>query len=160
MAVDTKTVKGRREVSYESFDALLADAERMASVDVNTIGNWSLGQILRHLAKAINTTIDGVDFRAPWPLRFLGRIFLKKRLLANGIPSGFRIPARAKRHFQPEEVDAVVALEVLREAVKRINTEPNRAPHPFLGQLSRVESDLFQLRHAEMHMSFVVPAGG
>ena len=29
MAVDTKTVSGRRELTYQNYDELLADAERL-----------------------------------------------------------------------------------------------------------------------------------
>ncbi|MGE0379081.1 MAG: DUF1569 domain-containing protein, partial [Planctomycetaceae bacterium] len=50
MAVQTKSVAGRRTVSYQSYEDLLADAEEMAHGVVQTLGNWSLGQIFKHLA--------------------------------------------------------------------------------------------------------------
>lgn len=52
MLLDTKKVTGRRLVRIESFDELLADAERHAAVPTRTLSNWSVGQIYKHLAKA------------------------------------------------------------------------------------------------------------
>ena len=51
--MNTKAVTGRREVHYDTFDDALADAERLAAGDVRTLGNWSYGQILKHLAMAV-----------------------------------------------------------------------------------------------------------
>ena len=58
MTVDTKKVTQRREVRYDSYDDLLSDAEHLASGDVQTVGNWTLGQIFQHLAKTLNSSID------------------------------------------------------------------------------------------------------
>ena len=60
--VNTKTVTGRRELRYDNYDELLADAERLAGKEVRTLGNWSYGQILRHLARSIDAMIDGAPF--------------------------------------------------------------------------------------------------
>ncbi len=42
MAVNTRDVTDRREVHYESFHDLLADAEALSQGDVLTLGNWSI----------------------------------------------------------------------------------------------------------------------
>ena len=41
MAVETMTVPGRCELTYQNYDELLADVERLASVPCRTVGNWS-----------------------------------------------------------------------------------------------------------------------
>ncbi len=48
-------------------------------------------------------------------------------------------------------------LELLRNAVKRLSETAERAPHGGFGRITNEEWDAFQLRHSEMHMSFIVP---
>ena len=69
MTVDTKKVAQRREVHYDSYDDLLADAERLVSGDVQTVGNWTLGQIFKHLAQTLNSSIDGTNMKFPWLMK-------------------------------------------------------------------------------------------
>ncbi|MCA9074649.1 MAG: DUF1569 domain-containing protein [Planctomycetaceae bacterium] len=158
MTVQTKSVKGRRTVQYESFDDLLEDAEAMAHSVVETKGNWSLGQIFQHLASALESTIDGFSFKAPLHIRLVAP-FLKKRFITKGIPPGFKLPASAQEQLVPAAtVSTAEALDALRLAVSRSESESKRSPHPVFGRLTKQESDQLQLRHAEMHMSFVVPA--
>ena len=69
MTVKTKQVTGRRTLNYATLDDLLQDAEQLAESDITMLGNWSLGQILRHLAMTMNNTFDGFPFSAPSPRR-------------------------------------------------------------------------------------------
>ena len=100
-AVNTKQVVGRRALHFDSFDDLLADAEQMASVKTKTLGNWSLGQILKHLAIAINTMIDGSDFMMPAPIRFVMRLLMKKKMLRQTLSPGFKLPEKVRRQIHP-----------------------------------------------------------
>ena len=161
MTVDTKQVANRREVSYQSYDDLLADAESLAAQDVELLGNWSFPQILEHLGIALEGSIDGIPIRAPWPMRTFAKLFLKKKLLNGGIDPGFQIPDSAKAAVYPNESKTLdEALDHLRYAVNRCKTEPTRGNHPLFDTIAPEEWDLWNLRHAEMHMSFVLPASG
>jgi hypothetical protein len=155
MTVDTKKVKDRRTVHYESFDDLLADAERLAAGDVHTLGNWSYGQILKHVAKSLDASIDGVGFMLPAPLRLVMKTFMKRRFLTKPLPTGFK----TTKSFLPDETSVDDGLAALRAAIARQSHETERALHPAFGRISSQDWDLFNLRHAEMHMSFVKPAG-
>ena len=155
MSIATKKVKGRRTVRYESLDDLLADAEQMAGGDVQLLGNWSLGQILKHIAMALDSSIDGFDFSMPAPVRFVMAILMKKKYLTKSLPPGFKAPDK----FTPAETSAEEGLAALREAVDRQRREPKRVPHPGFGKFTNKEWDNFHFRHAEMHMSFVIPKG-
>jgi Protein of unknown function (DUF1569) len=155
MTVNTKKVKDRRAVHYESFDDLLADAERLAAGDVHTLGNWSYGQILKHVAKSLDSSIDGVGFMLPGPVRLVMKMFMKRRFLTKPLPSGFK----TTKAFLPAETSVEDGLAALRAAIARQSRETERALHPAFGRISRQEWDQFNLRHAEMHMSFVVPGG-
>ncbi len=158
MTVQTKSVAGRRTVSYQSYDDLLADAEEMAHGVVQTLGNWSLGQIFKHLAAAMEGSIDGIPFQMPLLMRLMAPL-LKRKFLTKPLPSGFQIASNARAAMEPDAtVSTAEALDALRYAVSRCQSETDRAAHPLFGRLSREEWDQFNLRHAEMHMSFVAPA--
>jgi hypothetical protein len=152
--MSTATVS-RRPVHYDSFDEVLADAQRAVRDNAGTTGNWSLGRILEHLAIGNEKSIDGFGFMAPLPVRMVAGMFLKKRLLAHGLKPGFRLPKRAEQILVPEEIDPNDALDHLRRSVQRLQTETKRSPHPFLGRMVVDESNRMNLRHAELHMSFV-----
>lgn len=159
MAVDTKSVTGRREVVYRSYDELLADAERLAGEETKVVGNWSFAQILEHLGIALEASIDGVPLRAPFYLRTMAKLFMKKKLLNGPLTPGFQIPDSAKPAIYPREDKSLEdALAHLRRGVERCKNESARANHPLFDTLSREDWDKWNLRHAEMHMSFVLPA--
>lgn len=148
----------RRTVKYRGYEMILEDAETIAGGNYVTVGNWSFGQILDHLAKSFHASIDGVGFQLPWLARVCATCFLKGRFLNKTIPSGFQIPSTSSDRFAPgASVTVEEGLSRLRHAVHRCKSEKNRAPHPLFGRLPAAEWDRFSLRHAELHMSFVVP---
>jgi len=158
MSVDTKTVENRRQVKYSSYDDLLDDAKRLASGPTKTIGNWSFPQIVKHLGISLEGSIDGIDAKAPLPMRIVAKLFMKTKLLNNPLSPGFQIPSNIKSKFYPPDSTTVEeALDHLQRGVARCKSESQRASHPLFDHLSREEWDLFSLRHAEMHMSFVMP---
>ena len=160
MTVNTKKVADRREVHYNSLDDMLADAERLASGNVRTLGNWSLGQIFKHLAAALHSSIDGTDMKFPWLMKKIFNLIMnKEKMLREPLSPGFKIPKQGEAQFFPDPgASTEDGLAALRAAVGRCQTESSRAEHPAFGQLTHEEWDKFHLRHAEMHMSFAVPA--
>ncbi|HUY91079.1 MAG TPA: DUF1569 domain-containing protein [Pirellulales bacterium] len=157
MAVNTKKVSGRRNLRYDSYQDLLNDAERLAVSELRMLGNWSLGQVLGHLARVMEMSIDGSDLKASWLVRLVARLFFRQRLLSGPIPPGFRVPRAAHDVLIPPPMSSQAGLAELRRAVERLRHETDRAPHPVLGELSLDEWDSLHLRHAEMHMSFLAP---
>ncbi|MCH9654569.1 MAG: DUF1569 domain-containing protein [Planctomycetes bacterium] len=153
MTVVTKKVTGRRTVCYESLDDLLKDADQMSQSDVHLLGNWSLGQILKHLAMSLDASIDGMDFKLPAPVRFLMTLLMKRKFLTKALPPGFKSTSK----FIPDETTTEEGLAALRTAVKRQQSESARVDHPGFGKMTNKEWNDFNLRHAEMHMSFVLP---
>ena len=96
MPVNTARVEGRRKLDYKSLTELLADADRLGSGPVKALGNWSAGQIFRHLAVSYNSSIDGFTMTFPWYMRLMAKIF-KNKLLAGPMPAGINLaPANAK----------------------------------------------------------------
>lgn len=157
VSIDTKKVQGHRAISYQSLDDLSVDATRCAEEGWVTIGNWSVGQIYHHLSVALHASMDGYGFKVFWPKRLIARTFFKKKFLTQGLPRGTRIPDKMKR-LEPTDMPVHDALTQLASAIERYQANPKRAPHPILGKLTNEESDQFMLRHAELHMGFIVPA--
>lgn len=154
MTIDTKTVT-RREINYATLDDVLADAERLVAANASTSGNWSLGQILEHVATVMDKTLDGFETTPPLPVRLVGRWFLKNRFLKQGMPSGFQLKGPMAKEILPPAADAQQALDHLRNAVERMKTQTDRPPHSFFGNLTVDESNRMNCRHAELHMSFI-----
>ncbi len=150
--IHTKKVAGRRDVHYSSLDELLADAQRCASGNVRLLGNWSPGQIYEHLARSMDASIDGFDFSMPAPVRWLMSLLMKKKFLYKTLPAGFKSTAK----FIPEETSNEAGLAALTKSIERQKNERSRVPHPGFGNLSNEEWEAFNLRHAEMHLSFLV----
>jgi hypothetical protein len=135
---------------------VLADAERISQGEVMALGNWSAGQIFLHLARSLNSSIDGSDTNLSWLFRLMGRL-MKKRVLRGPMPPGFKLPASAARTLVPGPTSTDEGLAALRAAIARQEREPNRAPSPFLGPLTNEEWTQLHLTHAALHMSFLVP---
>ncbi|MCA9038847.1 MAG: DUF1569 domain-containing protein [Planctomycetaceae bacterium] len=152
MTVNTKKVAGRREVRYTSYADMMNDVEQMAVGEVRTLGNWSYGQILQHLATSLDSSIEGTGFMLPAPMRWLFTLLMKNRFLYKAIPAGFKTSGK----FIPGETSVEEGLMALRHSVERQSQEETCAPHPAFGKITKEEWDAFNLRHAEMHMSFVV----
>ena len=59
MMIDTKKVANRRELHFSTLSETSDEVERLAAGPVQMLGNWSFGQILTHLAGAMNASVDG-----------------------------------------------------------------------------------------------------
>ena len=113
-AVNTKRVEGRRDLHYDSYDELLEDIRRLTDSKHHTIGNWSLAQIVDHLARAAAIQVDGASFRLPWPMSVLMRTFMKKRFLTKSLPSGFKTSHRRSSTWSVKSIAAAKPSSALR----------------------------------------------
>jgi hypothetical protein len=157
MPIHTGKVKGRRQLRFETIDAMLADAGRLAEApETRMLGNWPLGTLLGHLAVAMNGSIDGIAFQAPWYIRLIAPL-IKRRILSKGLTPGFNLPKSREPSAFPAGLSSQEGIDRLRQAAARIQVEPMNAPHPVFGKLTQQEWLQLHLRHAEMHLSFAVP---
>src|ERR1700722_2219244 len=149
MTINVKTVQGRRTLAFQSLDDVVADAEKLvASPDTKMLGNWPLAQLLMHLAVAMNNSIDGIQFTAPWYMRLMGP-FLKGGFLKKGLPVGFQLPRDREAGAFPTPSSLPEALEKLQRRVGRLKKEKATARHPVFGALTHEEWVRLHLRHAE-----------
>jgi hypothetical protein len=159
MAVDVKSVTNRRRVRFNNMQDMLNDMDQLASGPVRTLGNRSFVEILRHLARVMNGSIDydASKIRFPLHIRILARLF-RKRIFATRLPAGRTLRPEEDAVVWPAGGDVMSAIEEVRKAVRRLETESKRGAHPAFGKLSVEEWNQFHLRHAELHLSFVTPA--
>ncbi|MGI8977605.1 MAG: DUF1569 domain-containing protein [Pirellulaceae bacterium] len=157
MPVNTGKVAGRRAVAFESLDDVLMDAERLvAAAKINMLGNWSLGQMLGHLAAGLHMSLDGVTYRPAWFVRLIGPLIFKRRMLRR-FPAGIQLPAPMAERLVPlESLSPQEGLRLLQEATRRFRSDTSRKPHPVFGNLTGAQWHQLHLRHAELHMSFVI----
>ena len=84
-----------------------------------------------------------------------------KPMLINEKPikPGFKLPPKAEAVFWPDqEFDVQEALNHLKESTERYDKQGPMPKHPMFGKLSREQNDRLNIRHAELHLSFVHPA--
>lgn len=152
--IDTKTAP-RRQVSYQTLDDIVVDAERMAAAGAPTTGNWSKGQIFEHVALIMDMTVNGFTFTLNPFVRFFAKTFFLKRFLKNGMPSGFKPSKPVAQKVVPEETDEQQALNHLRSAIERLKQLDHDVEHAVFGKLDPNQARAINRRHAEMHMSFI-----
>lgn len=157
MNVKTNTIRGRRLLRFDSYGDVLSHAELLVASEAVLLGNWTLGQILDHLAISMRSSVDGLDIDVPWWRQMLFRARYRRQLLSGPMPAGLTLPAEVAELLLPERVSAEEGFAALRESVERLSFETERARHPLLGEMSLDQWDSLHLRHAELHLSFALP---
>ena len=151
------TPMNRRVLDFRTIDEVVADVDQLVSTGYVKVGNWSLGQICRHLANFVKGSIDGFNGpRVSWLIRLFAPLAVRWMRKTRRMPAGVSVPAA----YQPG-ADADDAAEVarLKEALRRF--ELHRGPlhsSPFGGGVERDECLDMHLIHCSHHLSFLQPA--
>jgi hypothetical protein len=154
----TKRVTDRRPLSFDSLDAILADAEALGAGKIRTSGNWTAAQIVQHVGKLICISVEGADFKAPWYVRLGGRL-MKKPALTRTWPAGIKPPKQFDPLAPDDDVTWDQAIDELRTNIARAKDVGMTHPSPLLGPLSNEQWIQLHCRHAELHFSFMHPVG-
>ena len=158
--IDTKQVTERRSLRFDSIDDCLAEIDRIVAAaqqgDLKALGNWTPGQVMAHLAAWIEYGYDGYPLKAPpFFVRWILRMQLKK-MLNKGMPSGVRIPGIKEGTIGMDPMETGEAAERLRAAFARLqNRDEAKFDSPAFGKMSHDDRVLLNLRHAELHLSFL-----
>lgn len=160
--VDTARVKDRRPLRFDNLDELLADVDRIVASDragtLRTSGNWTPGQILNHIASWIDFAYEGFPMRVPWFIRVILKM-KRTKYLKEGMPSGVKIPGPKEGTFATEPMNTTDAADKLRRVVQRLKSgDPAKYESPAFGPMSLEERVALNLRHAELHLSFLHPS--
>lgn len=160
--IKTGRQTGRRDLHFHGVDDALADIDAIVAADaagtLKTLGNWTAGQTLAHVAAWIEYGYEGFPIKPP---PFFIRWFLKKQVpkyLRKGLPAGVKIPGVPGGTVGADEMPTEAAAQRMRTALLRLkNGEPAKYPSPAFGDMSHEDRTQFNLRHAELHLSFLVP---
>lgn len=148
----------RRRLRFESLDEVVVDVGWLAGQSTRQLGNWSLAQICQHLGTSMELSTSAERlFSVPLGLRIMGRL-VRRRVLSKGVPSGFQLPPAGAAVLVPPEVSLEDGLAQLDRGIAALDRTSRRAAHPVFGALNVDQWYQFHLRHAEMHLSFIVPA--
>jgi len=154
--IDTARVEGRCNRHFESLDDVLAECRALATRPTRQLGNWTLGQICQHLGTGMHLSTCNEDmFPVPFYLRLLGPL-LRGRVLKRGLPRGFQLPPEGAA-LMPPPVSVEEGLATLDAGIAALNESSRRTRHPVFGAMDVAQWNQFHLRHAEMHLSFIVP---
>jgi hypothetical protein len=158
--VDTGKVAGRRILRFESIDEVMADVERLAEAEragrLGHLGNWTLGQTLGHLACWAEYSYTGTPMKVPFFIKWILRS-RKQKFLYRPMRAGVRIPAVKGGTLATEPTSLEEGLGQMRRVMERLNAEAPTKPHAIFGPLSHDEWKASHLRHAELHLGFLVP---
>jgi hypothetical protein len=69
----------------------------------------------------------------------------------------FQLSSDAAKFMVPGPTPVDEGLAELRAAILRLQQEPHRARNPVFGDVSKEEWNQIHLKHASLHMSFLVP---
>lgn len=125
---------------------------------IRSTGNWTAAQNIEHVAVFIGWSLDGFPFRAPLPLRLIGRMLRSGALRKTPRP-GIPTPKGNRAHLSPADFPLERAMASLRRNIRRVQSG-ERMTHPssFFGALTHEEWIDLHCRHAELHFSFLHPA--
>jgi hypothetical protein len=152
----------RRKLRFESIDDALGEAERLAKAEregrLKQIGNWTLGQILGHLAAWANFAQEGYpkEVRAPLPVRMILKLF-RGTILNRGMMAGVRVGRIPAGTVAIDVIPTEEGLTRFRTALQRLRDNPPIIANPVFGKLTHEQWIALNLRHAELHFSFLDP---
>ncbi|TWT41677.1 hypothetical protein RAS1_27980 [Phycisphaerae bacterium RAS1] len=161
MPVDTSKVKEHRALRFATIDQLLTEIDSIEAADtegrLKRVGNWTTGQVFGHLATWINYGWEGYPMKVPWFIRLILK-FKVRAYLRDGMPQGVKIPNTADGTFGTEVLTTQEGARRLRAALRRLQKgEPARFHSPAFGPLSDADRIQLNLRHAELHLGYLVP---
>jgi Protein of unknown function (DUF1569) len=160
--INTRKVTDRRKLRFTTVEDAIRDAEMLTKAEqggtLRATGNWTLGQALRHLATWANMPFDGYPEmpRPAWWMRLL-RPLIRSWLVNKGFPAGVRIAGAAGGTFGIELCKIDEGLARLQSAFRRLANEAPTRTSPVFGPMAHDEWIKFNLRHAELHLSFFHP---
>jgi hypothetical protein len=159
--VNTGKVTERRTLRFESIDQLQAEVDRLVEAEragrLRRLGNWTLGQTFAHVAIWTEYSYTGVPLKVPFFIRWILRL-RKRKFLYEPMRAGARIPGVAGGTLATEDMPLEEALLLLRRALQRLQSEAPTTPHLIFGPMEHQEWIALNLRHAELHLGFMIPA--
>jgi hypothetical protein len=151
----------RRTLRFATIDDALTEVDRLVEAAHNNrlsyVGQWTLNVMLNHLAIWAEFAYTGVPLKIPFWMPLIIRPF-KRRILKMNMPTGRRLPKVPAGTLGTEDAPLDKALQRFQIAVLRLKNDPPTQPHALFGKMTHAEWMALNLRHAELHLSFAIPA--
>ncbi|QEG20447.1 DUF1569 domain-containing protein [Mariniblastus fucicola] len=145
----------RRSLHLVKLADTVAESKRLLQSGYQKNGNWSLGQICRHLRLTIDANVNGYPkwMSLALPIRPVMRWLLLPRLLRGDSPSGIKTASI----FVPQnDLNDAAEVELFATSVANfLNHDGRLFPHPGFGRLSKSQFEHFHAAHASHHLSFL-----
>jgi hypothetical protein len=150
----------RRELTFETLDQAVADAEMLLTTGYEKTGKWDLSQVCQHMTDWLSYPIDGFP-KPPIPIaamlwvikKTVGRKKLESYLATQSFPAGKPTMPQTV-HSTTNDADAVAKLKI---AALRFDKHGGPiAPSPLFGEMTKDEAVRLQLVHLAHHLSFLV----
>jgi hypothetical protein len=158
--VNTAKVADRRPLRFESIDQMLAEVDRLVEAEragkLRRLGNWTLGQTLGHLGGWTEYGFNGVPLKPPFFVKWIMRL-RKRKFLSEPMQPGARIPGVEGGTLCTAPMPLDEALGRMRRVMERLKAEAPALPNVIFGPLKHEEWIALNLRHAELHLGFLVP---
>ena len=148
----------RRALVFDTINDVIEDVNRIqaASEQVQVSGQWTAGEILTHLSAWIEYGYEGYPIESPpWFVRQMLKLVLRK-ILRKGMQPGVNIPGVEGGTVGQMKVDTDTAAQRYLMALSRLgSSEAVKYPSPAFGEMSREKRIKLNLRHAELHLSYI-----
>jgi hypothetical protein len=158
--IDTRKCE-RRKLTFKTPEDMFAEVERIVAAEragtLRCTGNWTVGQILGHLAFWAGTAYNDYPLKPPAWVKMILRLMGKKRFTTNPMPVGVRIPGVEGGTLGTEACGLDEGLARFNKAWERLKKEVPTRPHAIFGPLTHDEFIQGNLRHAELHLSYLHP---
>lgn len=153
----------RRQLSFDTLDAAVADARGLLVSGYRSAGKWDLAQVCGHCADWLRFPVEGYP-RGPLPIRAMlwlmkvtvGKTarhkILRERRFKTGTPT---MPATVKPRGA---IDDAAGVDELARAVDQF--QRHSGPYhssPLFGNMTRAEHEQLQRIHLAHHLSFLLP---
>lgn len=162
--VDTRKAR-RRRLSFADTASLRRELDLISAShragSLSTTGNWTPGEILDHLAKLWELSLDGFppEARVPWPMRLLGPVLKPMFTRGKTAPAGIRLPAEASYLLPTAGTGFDAGMSRLMRVLDRIDRgERCERPSPMFGRTSHDEWMRLHFGHCQLHLGFLHPA--
>ena len=152
----------KRSLSFDNFQSMLDEANRLNENGYTSHGNWTLGQSCGHVAEWLRYPMDGF----PTPPIFLRPIFwaikvtMAKRMAKKILNEGFKggVPTAPESVPKVEELSDAAGIAQLQDVVNRAEQfQGQLLPSPLFGDMDRETWMKVGLLHAAHHLGYLEP---
>jgi hypothetical protein len=143
---------GRRVLTFASLDEIMPDVDHLRAGH-STVGQWTLGQILYHLAMSFRLTTRRA---APSSSRPFSESLRRRFFQSARFPDGAEAPHLLL--LPPADCNVDEQANALEHGIARLVSATGPFPdHPFLGPLDKAEWERFHCIHSAHHLGFGIP---